>query len=85
MSDALAKSFAARADADRAKRQAVATLAAGIIQARHAVSVAEIQKAYEDATFIIGGAQPNDSQWVEWAQHNGVSVPAGQAPPSDPE
>ena len=58
-------------------RQARATLAAAIIQSRHAVTIENIQKACEDAHFIL---YPNSPGYAGWAQRNGTSAPGWQIP-----
>ena len=56
---------------------AIATLTAGIVQARNATTVAEIRQAHTDAMYILYPA-PRYAPWVEWAQRNGVPAPEVQ-------
>jgi hypothetical protein len=61
------------ADADQAR----ATLAAAIVVARSATSVAEIMTAWEDAGCILHPA-PSNSRYKAWQERNGLI-------PTDPE
>lgn len=56
------------ADTDQAR----STLAAAIVIARRATSVADITTALEDATFILRPA-PSNTRYKIWQQRNGLT------------
>ena len=57
-------------DTDRA--QVIATLAAGIVAARSAKTVPEIQKAWADAENIIH-PRPTDQRYKDWQAASGLT------------
>jgi hypothetical protein len=68
---------AQREVADAQREVAIATLTAGIIEARGKATVADIRAARLDAVFILYPPAPASAlyaAYVEWMQHHGIPV-----------
>ncbi len=65
--------YATREAAYAQRQVAIATLAAGIIQARGATNVAGIQQAYEDARHIVDPRR-STKQYQEWVRAHGIDA-----------